>query len=113
VTWSTASTFQSVFETVQLQNQRSFTENAHGQAEWGQLYFATARVRFPSWESYHDFELVIYVEQSDAVTFGVGSVDSLIGTFSNRGSLHNVPVAGSLEEGLSELVRSSGITTSF
>ncbi|KAI0280295.1 hypothetical protein BGY98DRAFT_1076449 [Russula aff. rugulosa BPL654] len=81
VTWSTASTFQSVFQTVQLQNQISLTENAHGQAEWGQLYFATAR--------------------SNAVTFGVGSADSLIRTFSNRGSLYNVPVAGSEEEGLS------------
>jgi len=61
----------------------------------------------------HDFELVIYVEQSDAVTFGVGSEHALISTFSNCGSLHNVPVAGSLEEGLSKLVGASGITTSF
>ncbi|KAN0113464.1 hypothetical protein V8E52_007745 [Russula decolorans] len=81
VTWSTASTFRSVFETVQLQNQQSLTESVHGQAEWGQIYFATAR--------------------SNAVTFGVGSVDSLISTFSNRGSLYNVPVVGSEEEGLS------------
>lgn len=81
VTWSTSSTLRSVFETVQLQNQQSLTENVHGQAEWGQIYFATAR--------------------SNAVTFGVGSVDSLISTFSNRGTLHNVPVVGSEEQGLS------------
>ncbi len=53
------------------------------------------------------------MEQSDAVTFGVGSEHSLISTFSNRGSLHNVPVAGSLEEGLSKLVGASDIMTSF
>ena len=50
VTWTTSSTFRSVFEAVQLQNQRSLTENAHGQAEWGQLYFATVRVSCLSWK---------------------------------------------------------------
>lgn len=44
------------------------------------------------------------MDQSNAVTFGVGSVDSLISNFSNRGSLHNVPLAGSDEDGLSKLV---------
>jgi hypothetical protein len=44
------------------------------------------------------------VDQSNAVTFGVGPVDSLISNFSNRGSLYNVPVVGSEEEGLSKLV---------
>jgi hypothetical protein len=53
------------------------------------------------------------VDQSNAVTFGVGSVDSLISTYSNRGSLYNVPVAGSEEEGLSKLVHTSSTTTSF
>lgn len=43
------------------------------------------------------------MDQSNAVTFGVGPADSLISNFSNRGSLYNVPVAGS-EEGLSKLV---------
>lgn len=50
VTWSTASTFRSVLEAAQLQNQQLLTENAHGQAEWGQFYFATARVSFLSWK---------------------------------------------------------------
>ena len=53
------------------------------------------------------------MEQSNAVTFGVGSVDSLISTFSNRGSLDNVPFAGSEEEGLSKLVPTSSTMTSF
>ena len=48
MTWSTVSSFQSVFETVQLQIPRLLTENAKGQAEWGQFYFATARVRLLS-----------------------------------------------------------------
>ena len=52
VTWSTTSTFRSVFETAQLQNQRLLTENVHGQAEWGQIYFATARVSFLSGEPF-------------------------------------------------------------
>jgi hypothetical protein len=29
----------------QLRNQKVFSENAFGQAEWGQFYFATAMVR--------------------------------------------------------------------
>lgn len=29
----------------QLQNQQLFSENENGQAEWGQIYFATTQVR--------------------------------------------------------------------
>ena len=53
------------------------------------------------------------MDQNDAVTFGVDSVDSLISTFSNNGSLDNVPIAGSQEEGLSKSVHTSGTTGSF
>ena len=61
VTWSTGSTFRSVFETAQLQNQQLLTENEHGQAEWGQLYFATARVSFFFFlRSFSYFRLVIF-----------------------------------------------------
>ena len=44
------------------------------------------------------------MDQNDSVTFGIGSVDPLIRTFSGRGSLHNVPVTGSQEKGLSKFV---------
>ncbi|KAH9957083.1 hypothetical protein BC827DRAFT_1227395 [Russula dissimulans] len=71
ISWSTVSTGQSVYEMTQLQNQQLFSENSNGQAEWGQFYFATP--------------------QSDAVTYGVGSPDTLISTFSTQGRLDAVP----------------------
>lgn len=46
MTWSTVSTGQSVIEMTELQNPQTLSENVNGQAEWGQLYFATAQVRF-------------------------------------------------------------------
>ena len=55
----------------------------------------------------------IYAEQSDAVTFDVGSVDSLISTFNHYGSLYTIPTTGSREKGYSELVYASGTTASF
>jgi hypothetical protein len=45
IAWTTASTGESVYEMVQLQNQQIYSENSGGQAEWGQFYFATAAVR--------------------------------------------------------------------
>ncbi|KAH9978435.1 hypothetical protein BJV77DRAFT_1073912 [Russula vinacea] len=67
----------------ELQNPQPLLENANGQAEWGQFYFATA-------------------QQSDAVTFDVGSVDSLISTFNHYGSLYTIPTTGSREKGYSD-----------
>ncbi|KAI0248912.1 hypothetical protein BJV78DRAFT_1378612 [Lactifluus subvellereus] len=81
ITWSTVSTGLSVYEMVQLQNQRVFSENANGQAEWGQYYLATA--------------------MSDVVTYGVGPAGTLVNTFATQGSLNTVP-ASSLE-GTSDL----------
>lgn len=54
--------------------------------------------------------LNVYVEQSDAATYGVGSVDSLISNFSNHGSLHTIPGTGPLVEGLSKSVYTSDST---
>ncbi|KAI9507330.1 hypothetical protein F5148DRAFT_1205922 [Russula earlei] len=71
ITWSTVTTGQSVYEVAQLQNQQLFSENTNAQAEWGQIYFATA--------------------QSDAVTYDVGSADTLISIFSGLGSLNTLP----------------------
>ncbi|KAI0283549.1 hypothetical protein BC826DRAFT_189688 [Russula brevipes] len=79
-TWTTISTNKSVYEVTQLQNQQIFSENAKGQAEWGQLYFATA--------------------QSNAVTYGVGSADTLINNFSTRGNLNSVPASSSPMQGI-------------
>ena len=45
ITWTTASTGESVYEMVQLQNQQLYSENSDGQPEWGQYYFATGAVR--------------------------------------------------------------------
>lgn len=45
ITWSVVSTGRSVYEMAQLQNQQLFSENENGQAEWGQIYFATTQVR--------------------------------------------------------------------
>jgi hypothetical protein len=46
MTWSIVTTGQSVFGMTELQNPQPLLENANGQAEWGQFYFATAQVRF-------------------------------------------------------------------
>ena len=46
MTWSTVSSVESVSEMAQLRNPQPLSENAQGQAEWGQFYFATAQVRF-------------------------------------------------------------------
>lgn len=79
IAWTTASTGESVYEMVQLQNQQIYSENSRGQAEWGQFYFATAA--------------------NGDVTYGVGSSDTLVGTFSAQGSLSTIPEQNSPVEG--------------
>ncbi|KAH9970560.1 hypothetical protein BGW80DRAFT_1176039 [Lactifluus volemus] len=73
ITWSTVSTGSSVYEMAQLRNQKVFSENAFGQAEWGQFYFATA--------------------MGDVVTYGVGPADTLVNTFITEGSLNTIPAS--------------------
>ncbi|KAI0306203.1 hypothetical protein B0F90DRAFT_973382 [Multifurca ochricompacta] len=93
ITWSAVSTGQSVYEMAQLQTQRVFSENAGGQAEWGQYYFATA------W--------------SNDITYGVDSADSLISTFSAQGSLKTVPDSISPVEGINNISTAFALTRNF
>ncbi|KAF8268473.1 hypothetical protein EI94DRAFT_1577703, partial [Lactarius quietus] len=79
ITWSTASTGESVYELAQLQNPQLYSETSGGQAEWGQFYFATA--------------------VNGDVTYGVGSSDTLVGNFSSQGNLSAVPGSSSPVEG--------------
>lgn len=83
ITWSTVSTGLSVYEMAQLQSQQAFSENSNGQPTWGQIYFATAA--------------------NDDVTYGAGSSDTLIGTFSVQGSLSPVPGTTSPIEGTTNI----------
>jgi hypothetical protein len=61
ITWSTVTTGPSVYEMVQLQNQQLFSENANGQAEWGQYYFATAMVRLLSKDLLLQCSIMTYI----------------------------------------------------
>jgi hypothetical protein len=45
ITWTTASTGESVYEMAQPQNQQLYSETSGGLAEWGEFYFATGAVR--------------------------------------------------------------------
>ncbi|KAH9980459.1 hypothetical protein BJV74DRAFT_887813 [Russula compacta] len=69
ITWSVVSTGRSVYEMTQLPNQHLFSENENGQAEWGQIYFATT--------------------QSEAVSYGIDSAKTLVSSFSTQGSLNS------------------------
>ncbi|KAI0267828.1 hypothetical protein BC834DRAFT_60087 [Gloeopeniophorella convolvens] len=98
VTFSTWATGQSLYHEVQLQDQRLFSENAQGQAEWGALYFTTAM-------------------NDDDVTYDIGSEDSLVHSFSVQGNLKTPPATATVIEGTTNtssvfaLVRNLGTVT--